>query len=30
MESKLVLITLLIELGVAAAVSSSLARSKTF
>jgi two-component system LytT family sensor kinase len=30
MESKLVLISLLIELGVAAAVSSSLARSKTF
>jgi two-component system LytT family sensor kinase len=30
MDSKLVLITLLIELGVAAAVSSSLARSKTF
>src|SRR6266481_9900444 len=29
-DSKLVLITLLIELGVAAAVSSSLARSKTF
>jgi two-component system LytT family sensor kinase len=30
MDSKLVLITLLIELGVAAAVSSSLARSKRF
>jgi two-component system, LytTR family, sensor kinase len=29
-DSKLILITLLIELGVAAAVSSSLARSKTF
>ncbi len=29
-EPKLILITLLIELGVAAAVSSSLARSKTF
>ena len=29
-DSKLILITLLVELGVAAAVSSSLARSKTF
>jgi two-component system LytT family sensor kinase len=29
-DSKLILVTLLIELGVAAAVSSSLARSKTF
>ena len=29
-EPKLILITLLIELGVAAAVSSSLARSKRF
>ena len=29
-DSKLILITLLVELGVAAAFSSSLARSKTF